>query len=299
MGPSSAASVWKLVAEQHGVVAHHQLRALGYGSEAIKHRVRAGRLHPRTRGVYAVGRPDVTWYGHLMATVLACGAGAMISHESAAALWQVRSRAPGTITLTLPAERSRRRSGVRVHCRRSLAPGDVDCHKNIPVTSPARTLVDIALSLSPAQLERAVNVADSLDLIDPEALRLDCERFAGQPGVTKLRTLLDRRTFRATDSVLEQRFLAIVRRASLPLPLTQRHQSSFRTDFLWPELGLVVETDSLRYHRTPSQQYRDRLRDQAHFAAGRTPLRFTHAQVFFEEPHVRRLLSQAERRLRP
>lgn len=165
------------------------------------------------------------------------------------------------------------------------------------MTSPARTLLDIAPALSVARLERAVNMADSLDLIDPEALRAECGRFAGQPGVRKLRALLDRRTFRATDSRLEQRFLAVVRRASLPLPETQRYEDSYRVDFVWPDLGLVVETDSLRYHRTPSEQYRDARRDQAHFMAGRERLRFTHAQVFFEADSMIETLAEAARRL--
>lgn len=275
------------------MVTHAQLRHLGYGPEGIKSRARTGRLHRRARGVYAVGRPDLTWYGRLMVAVLSCGPGAVISHAAAGALWQIRSRAGGDIDVTLPDQRSRRTPGVRVHCRRTLEPEDRRRHLNIPVTSPARTLVDIAPGLSPDQLERAVNLADSLDLIDPERLRTECERLAGQQGVSKLRTTLDRRTFRATDSRLEQRFLAIVRKTSLPPPITQQQVDGFRTDFLWPDLGLVVETDSLRYHRTPAQQHRDRLRDHAHFAAGRTPLRFTHAQVFFDEPHVRATLAAA------
>ena len=232
-----------------------------------------------------------------MVAVLASGPGALISHFSAAALWQFRPRAGGGVHVTLPRESSRRRPGVLVHCRH-LPNEDRAWHLNIPVTSPARTLADVAPSLTPAQLERAVNLADSLDLVDPERLREECERLVGQAGVSRLRATLDRRTFRATDSRLEQRFLVIVRRAGLPLPETQRLVDGYRTDFLWPDLGLVVETDSLRYHRTPAQQHRDRLRDHAHFAAGRTPLRFTHAQIFFDAPHVRETLASVEGRLR-
>ena len=99
--------------------------------------------------------------------------------------------------------------------------------------------------------------------------------------------MLDRRTFRLTDSELERRFLPLARAAGLPVPLTRQRVNGFEVDFFWPDLGLVVETDGLRYHRTPAQQARDRLRDQAHTAAGLTPLRFTHAQVRFEPGHVR------------
>jgi len=297
MAPETTGSVWELAASQHGVVTHHQLRTLGYGAEAIRHRLRVGRLHRRAQGVYAVGRPDLTWHGRLMVAVLSCGPTALISHATATALYALLPRVPGSVEVTVATERSRRRAGVTVHCRGRLAAADRSSRDGVPVTSPARTLVDIATRLSAAQVERAVNQADAMDLVDPESLRAECARFAGQHGVARLRSVLDRRTFRASDSRLEQRFLGIVRRTALPLPVTQRRVDGFRTDFVWPLLGLVVETDSLRYHRTPAQQHRDRLRDQAHFSAGRTPLRFTHAQVFHEPEHVERVLETAHRRL--
>lgn len=147
-------------------------------------------------------------------------------------------------------------------------------------------------------LERAVNEADRLNLADPEELRDALGRYRDERGVARLRELLDRRTFRLTDSELERRFLRIVDDAGLPVPLTGRWLSGFRVDFHWPDLGLVVETDGLRYHRTPAQQARDRLRDQAHLAAGLTPLRFTHRQVRFEPGYVRLTLLAVVNRLR-
>jgi len=114
--------------------------------------------------------------------------------------------------------------------------------------------------------------------------------------VRRLRELLDQRTFRLTDSELERRFLRLVGDAGLPMPLTGKQLNGFKVDFYWPHLGLVVETDGLRYHRTPAQQARDRLRDQAHLAAGLTPLRFTHKQVRYEPGYVRlTLLAVADR----
>jgi very-short-patch-repair endonuclease len=113
------------------------------------------------------------------------------------------------------------------------------------------------------------------------------------------RELLDRRTFRLTDSELERRLLPIVRRVGLPPPETGAEVNGFRVDFYWPDLGLVVETDGLRYHRTPAQQARDRLRDQMHLAAGTTPLRFTHAQVRFEPEHVEGTLTSVTHRSAP
>ena len=116
--------------------------------------------------------------------------------------------------------------------------------------------------------------------------------------MAKLRTLLDRRTFTLTDSELERRLLRIVDRAGLPRPLTGEWVNGFEVDFFWPALGLVVETDGLRYHRTPAQQARDRLRDQAHTVAGLTPLRHTRAQIRFEPGYVEATLGRVVARLR-
>ena len=117
-------------------------------------------------------------------------------------------------------------------------------------------------------------------------------------GAAAARALIDRWTYRLTDSELERRFLRLVRRSGLPLPETGRRVNGFKVDFYWPDLGLVVETDGLRYHRTPAQQARDRIRDHAHLAAGLTPLRFTRAQVRFEPGHVEATLASVVRRLR-
>jgi very-short-patch-repair endonuclease len=109
--------------------------------------------------------------------------------------------------------------------------------------------------------------------------------------------VLDIRTFTLTDSETEQRFLPIAKRAGLPLALTRECVNGFKVDFYWPELGLLVETDGLRYHRTPAEQARDRLRDQVHTAAGLTCLRFTRAQVRYDPRHVETTLAAVARRL--
>jgi very-short-patch-repair endonuclease len=289
---------WQLAARQHGVVSRTQLLELGLGPEAIRHRLAKGRLHPVRRGVYAVGRPELTRYGRWMAALLACGDNAFLSHESAAALWGMRDT-ERQIEISLPAPSDRRPPGIRIHRRRCFRPGDVAVRHGIPLTSPIRTLLDLAVRLRSDRLEAAINEADRHELIDPESLRVALDEAPGQPGVAVLRKLLDRRTFTLTDSELERRFMAIARRAGLPTPLTQHHVNGFRVDFFWPELGLVVETDGLRYHRTSTQQARDRLRDQAHTAAGLTQLRFTHAQVRYEPEHVERVLRVTAQRLAP
>jgi very-short-patch-repair endonuclease len=217
-----------------------------------------------------------------MAAVLACGPDAVLSHASAAALWRIR---PFTREFHVTAPGVRRPAGITPH-RRVLSQADVTRHLGIPVTSPVCTLISIAPSLSRNELEGAVSQTDKLDLIDPETLRRELDGLSGHSGLPKLRRTLDRRTFTMTDSELERRFLPIARRAGLPLPLTQVYVNGLRVDFYWPELQLVVETDGLRYHRTPAQQARDRERDQAHFAAETIPLRFTRAQVRYQPTHV-------------
>jgi very-short-patch-repair endonuclease len=241
-----------------------------------------------------------------MAAVLCCGDGAVLSHRSAAALWGFdldgrgrRAEAGGRqqVEVSISSKSGLRRPGIRVHRRPAIRSADLTVHDLIPVTGVVRTLLDLATILDPRRIERAVNEADRLDLIDPEALRSELERRGRQEGVARLRSLLDQRTFRLTDSELERRFLPIVDSIGLPRPQTRRHLNGFRVDFFWPELSLVVECDGLRYHRTPAQQARDHVRDQAHTASGLVPLRFTHEQIRYQPGVVRRTLRDVVRRL--
>ena len=289
------ARVWALARRQRRLVRHDQLLLLGYGPDAIKHRLARGRLHRIRRGVYAVGSPDIGAEAQLLAAVFACGPGAAACHECAAWVWRIRRTWGRLFEVTIPADADRRPRDVRVH-RRSLYPDDLTHHRGIPVTSPIRTLVDLATRFSPRALEAAVNEADGLDLVDAGTLLQTLDRRRGQPGVKPLRALLERHAFCLTDSELERRFLSIAARAGLPTPLTQKRVNGYRVDFYFPTLGLVVETDSLRYHRTPAQQTRDARRDQAHAAAGLERLRFTQFQVRYELRHVEATLRRVAKR---
>jgi very-short-patch-repair endonuclease len=282
-------------ARQHGVVAHDQLLGYGLHRQAVKELRFKGVLHPVHRGVYAVGRPQLDRLGLWKAACLSCGRDAVLSHDSAAALLGIRPTGEQLIQLSVPPSIVRRRPGIVVH-RRILPAKEVCERKGIPVTTPVRTLVDLAARLDRARLEAAVNAADTLDLVDPESLREALPGFAGRPGVAALRTMLDRRTFRLTDSRLERYFLPLVCRAGLPLPETRLHLNGFKVDFYFRALGIVVETDGLRYHRTPAQQARALVRDQTHLAAGLVPLRFSHEQVRFEPNHVVNNLRDVARR---
>lgn len=142
-----------------------------------------------------------------------------------------------------------------------------------------------------------INDADKLGLVRTPALRAFADSHPRQEGVGRLKEILDRPTFRATETRLEDWFLPIAEDAGLPTPLTQQQVNGFRVDFYWPELGLVVETDGLTYHRTPAEQAADHVRDQTHIADGLTPLRFTHDQVKHEPGYVRSVLVRTARRL--
>jgi very-short-patch-repair endonuclease len=288
------------------VLTRQDLLRLGFTPRAIKHRVASGRLHPVGRGIYAVGRRELTPEGRWMAAVLACRPyalfsqgrpGALLSHGSAAALWGIGEEWRKTIEVAVLRRSWPRRKGVKVRSRPALPAADITIHRRIPVTIPARTILDLATLLSDGSLERLTNEADANDLIDPESLRRWLELRPGEPGVKRLRKLLDPETFRLSDSQLEVLFRPLARAAGLPQPETKALLNEYEVDFHWPSLGLVVECDSLRYHRTAQKQSRDLLRDQTHTAAGLTTLRFTHWQVRYQPRHVRAVLTATANRL--
>ncbi len=291
----AAKQAWGVARGRNGIVTRSELLRLGFSAKAIRHRLSNGRLHRVHRGVYAVGRPQIDREQRWLAAVLLCGEGAALSHRSAGALWGFVEDRAGEVDVSVRGRGEPRARGIRARTRPSLPATDVVVHGGIPVTRPGRTLLDLAAEISPRTLERAVNEADKLDLIDPERLRDELAAWTGLPGVRALRALLDRDTFRLSDSELEVRFRAIAAQAGLRQPRTKAMVNGFEVDFYWPDLRLVVETDGLRYHRTPSAQARDQLRDQTHTAAGLTTLRFTHRQVTREPGRVRRVLTDTVR----
>jgi Protein of unknown function (DUF559) len=233
-----------------------------------------------------------------MAAVLACGPGAALSHRSAAALWKFGKEHEDYIDVSVRRDSEARLRGIRCHRRPTLPPSAITTRLNIPLTQPVQTFIDLATVAGPKTLECAINDADKRDLIDPDALRKALDAHAGEPGVRPLRWILDKHTFRLSDDELELLFRPLAAAAGLPTPLTKRIVNKFEVDFFWPDLGLVVETDGWRYHRTPATQTRDALRFQVHTASGLTPLRFSHWQVKYEPDHVLNILSRTVAHLR-
>jgi hypothetical protein len=213
---------WELAGRQHGVVARRQLLALGFNAREIEHRLARRRLHLVMRGVYAVGWPELTPKRRWMAAALACGDDGVLSHRSAAALWEIGTENRGVVDISVRRRCELKRPGLRVRGRPTLKTEDIVYHDGIPVTSPTQTLVDLATELTPLGVERAVNEADKRDLIDPEMLRGALDAHAGKPGAPLLRHLLDKRTFRLSDSNLEILFRPIAAAAGLPAPLSKQ-----------------------------------------------------------------------------
>jgi len=233
-----------------------------------------------------------------MAAVLACGPEAALSHRSAAALWGFGEEHRAYIDVMVRRASEARIRGIRCHRRPTLPVCDLTKRSGIPLTTPVRTFLDLTKVAGPKTLERAVNEADKLDVIDADSLRKALDDRAGEPGVRPLRAILDEHTFRLSDDELERLFRPLATAAGLPTPLTKVMVDKFEVDFFWPELGLVVETDGWRYHRTPSAQTRDALRFQRHVASGLTPLRFSHYQVKYEPRHVEEILRKTTANLR-
>jgi very-short-patch-repair endonuclease len=273
------ASIFELAGRQHGIVSASQLHALGLSDDRIAWRVRQGWLGRVHRGVYAVGHPPLTWPARWMAAVLACGPGAVLSHASAAALWEL-GPAPGSpIAVTVAGHGGRgARPGLVVHRSQRFDPVVRD---GIPVTTPARTLVDLAPLVSRRRLERAADEAERLCLCDARDLEAILASEPCRPGTGALRRLLAAHALGSTltRSALEERFLGLCRRQGLPPPLVNAPVLDYTVDFLWPDSALVVEVDGYASHGTRRAFQEDRVRDARLTAAGLRTLRFTHRDV--------------------
>jgi hypothetical protein len=232
-----------------------------------------------------------------MSAILACGDGAFLTHRSAGNLHGICEERYGVIEVGVPRPHGRSLEGMRLRRRPSLPSKEVGTLDRIPITSPVQTMIDLGTELTNQYLLRAVNEADRLEVILADDLRTELDAYAGVPGAKRLVALLDRDTFVLTREELERLFLPIAREVGLPLPKTGEWVNGYEVDFYWPDLKFVVETDGLRYHRTPSAQAKDARRDQAHTAAGFVRLRFSHHQVKYERAYVKRILGETAARL--
>jgi very-short-patch-repair endonuclease/predicted transcriptional regulator of viral defense system len=291
--PSLDEAIAQLAARQHGVVSRDQLRGLGLSDGGIAGRIRRGTLHRRHQGVYAVGHTVLGARGHWMAAVLACGENAVPSHAAAGALWGLRRSAATTTDVTLPGSGGRRRkAGIRIHRARSI---HATTHEGIPVTTPERTIVDLAATLRRRPLERVLDQAENTRLTDVPSLLALAKSQAGHRGAGKLITALTDHQpgTTLTKSELEERFLKLCRDANLPKPIVNDYVEALEADFIFDAQRILVETDSWRHHRTREAFESDRRRDAIHAAAGWRTLRFTHRQIAHDPATVIRALTPA------
>jgi len=215
-----------------------------------------------------------------MAAVLATGPGAVLGYRSAAELWGIRGGGGAIVEVVTP---DRTRAHPRVTLRRSrLAADERTVEAGIPVTTPARTLFDLAVVLNRDRLERAVHEAEVRRLLSPVGLPALLERHPGRRGAKALRAVLSDLTDHGpapTRSELEDRFLAVLRERGLPRPLTNHGiptgAGTFWVDAAWPGARLVGELDSRRFHADRRSFENDRLRDRALAVAGWRVVRIT------------------------
>jgi hypothetical protein len=282
-------AVAELATEQWGVVSRAQLARLGLGRGAIDGRLRSGRLRRVHRGVYAIGGAALPREGRHLAAVLACGLGAVLSHVSAAVHWVLLTYDAPRPEVSAPASR-RAVPGIRLHRTRSLDAQDTTTHRGIPVTTLAKTLLDLAASGPKSHLDHALGQAMRNELYDHAAIEDVLARHHGRPGTKALReATADDPAF--TRSALEQRFRAVCRRAGLSQPLSNHvlaalDHEPYEVDFYVPTYRLVVEVDGWRDHGTRAAFERDRAKDAALVAAGYTVLRFTWRQLRYDPDTV-------------
>jgi very-short-patch-repair endonuclease len=257
-----------LAGRQHGVVKRKQVREAGLSREALRRRVAAGWLVRLHDGVYAVGHTALTSESHLIAAVYASGEDALAGYRAAGKLWGVL-RGSQPIEVTGPRSREVAK-GFILHRSRLIHDEDRALIDNIPVTSLARTLVDLADVLPEKQLANAVHEAEVMRLFDLKQVQRVLERLPGRRGRHKLQRVLSayRDVQPFTRSRAERLVLKMCQDHGLPKPRTNTWVDIHEVDFFWPEAALVLEFDGGAVHRTTKAFYEDRRRDRALAARG-------------------------------
>lgn len=284
-------TVGELARRQWGVVTRAQLAEAGLRDRGISDWVRSGRLHRLYRGVYAYGHDRLRLEGRWLAAVLACGPGAVLSHRDAAQLWDLRRSSSGLIDVTVPSQNGRvKRQGIRVHRSGRLAASEVTTDRGIPVTTLARTLLDLADVLDERALRRAITEAEYQQRFDLTAINAVVENNPGR-RTKKLMQAAGAKSHR-TRSPLEDRFLAMLERHGVEEPESAVWIEGYEVDFVWPRAGLVVELDGVAAHSTRRAIDADRLRDRKLWRAGLRTMRLT-SRALDAEAEVLADLSQA------
>jgi hypothetical protein len=274
------------------MVAHRQLRELGIGQDAIEYRVHVGRLHKVFAGVYTVGSRDVPELGVLHGAVLSCGPGALLSHRGASELWNVLPSAQALVDVTTLRGRCADRERIRVHRVRQIHPDDRAELHGIPVTSLARTLLDIAEVVPRRRLVYALEKAERLGVFDLRGIEAVMARGRGRRGLKALKAALDEVEPEAlyAHKGLERPFIAFCRCYGLPMPAMNVSVEGYTVDAFWAEGRLVVELDSWEHHKDRRAFEDDRRRDAALKLARYEVLRVTHRWLTREPEDLARTI---------
>ncbi len=269
----------RTAAAQHRVISVTQLRRLGFDKFATRREVERGRLHRVHRGVYAVGVPQLSLRGRYTAAVIACGAGAALSHRSAAHIWGLRPNAAGRLEVTASRQRTKV-PGVQVHRTRMLDPVDCTVLDGIPVTSVARTLLDLAAVLRPSDLIVAIDRAERQGIFDLTAVLEVLSRARGRKGARALRRAIAAYEHSTQKSALERRFKQLLEsRPDIPTPifnaLVEGESAAHEVDALWEAERLAVQVDGFEFHRTRRDRERDAASDADLELGGMRVIRFT------------------------
>jgi very-short-patch-repair endonuclease len=277
------AEIVRISERQRGCVHRSQVVAAGIGRASIARRLKTGTLHAIHNDVYLVGRPRLEPLARETATVLHFPGWAVLSHRSAGELWELVEPRPGPVTITAIGRQFRsRRQWLRIHRVPRLALDDIRRRSSLPVTAPARTLIDLAGLLDPLELESALAECRNRELASDDQIAAAIERAPGRTGIGVLRRLLEAPEAARTLSWYERKLLALIRAANLPRPRTNVRVCGHMVDLAWTEQRLVGEFDGWQFHRGRRAFEVDRRRDQDLVAAGWRVIRITARQIELE-----------------
>lgn len=269
----------ELAERQHGIVSRPQLARLGYSGAAIDRAAEGGRLHPLHRGVYAVGHTDLSQEARCLAAVMSCGAGALLSHRSAAWLWGLRGPSPRRVEVTTPT-RGKAKSDVWLHHSTILEEPDRAAVDGVPVTAVPRTLLDLAACYRSRQLSGAIERAERLDLLDLGEIDRQLSRSGTHRGKTALRRALEIYRDPAFSRARSERlFLDLVKKARLPRPAINTFVAGHEIDAYWERERFAVEVDGWDAHRTRKAFEEDPVRQEELKLAGIDSLRITARRI--------------------
>jgi very-short-patch-repair endonuclease len=282
----------RLARRQNGAVSWAQLYALGVTEGEARHRVATGIWHRLHRGVYCLGDPQLIPLVAESAALLAVGEGSLLSHHSAGAVWEICARPRDRVSVTLVGRCVRARDGLSVRCLETLERDDISARRGLRLTAPARTIIDLAATLTASQLDPLLDAVLSRRLADEDAIRHALERVPdNHAGAATVRACLGQTGL--TRSQAERRLRSLLKAAELPQPVANERIVGLMVDFCWPEAKLILEVDGFRFHGGRAAFERDRRRDQRLAAAGFQVIRITWRQLEEEPMAVLARLAQA------